>query len=140
MEAKIKNAIEEYQCTGCVVGGDVSCFSKNETGGVGCGKHHSGTMIWPGVGNIFLGMPIGFNRLGEYTKLKPNIYNTFESSNWEYDMWNIPVWKYLSPQGHTFVRGIMPRRNEPFIHVFLENCIDKIDCLEITQDDINDMD
>lgn len=139
MEAKIKNAIEEYQCSGCVVGYNTSCFRKNETGGVGCGKHHSGT-IFAGIGNILLGMPIGFNRLGEFTKLKPNIFEAFENCEWTFNKFNRPVWKYLSPQGHTFVRGIMPRRNEPFIHVFLENCIDKIDCLEITQDDINDMD
>jgi len=140
METKFKLAIEEYQCPGCIVGGDISCFEANSKGGVGCGKHHAGTIIFPGIGNIFLGMPKGFNRLGEYIKLKPAIYDTFESSDWKYDMWNIPVWKHLSKDGHTFVRGIMPRRNEPFIHVFLENCIDKINCLEISQDDIDYMD
>lgn len=139
METKFKLAIEEYQCAGCVVGSDVSCFEINSNGGIGCGKQHAGTMA-TGVGKFFLGMPMGFNRLGEYTKLKPNIYDTFESSEWKYDMWNIPVWKYLSKYGHTFVRGIMPRRNEPFIHIFLENCIDKISCLEISQDDVNSMD
>lgn len=132
METKFKNAIEEYQCPGCVVGSDVSCFEINSNDGVGCGKHH--------VGNFFLGMPRGFNRLGEYTKLKPNIYDTFESSEWKYDMWNIPVWKHLSKDRHTFVRGIMPRKNEPFLHIYLENCIDKINCLEITQEDIDGMD
>ena len=140
METKFKLAIEEYQCSGCVVGGDISCFESNSNGGIGCGKHHAGTMIFPGVGNIFLGMPKGFNRLGEYRKLKPTIYDTFESSDWKYDMWNIPVWKHLSKDGHTFVRGLMPRRNEPFVHVFLENCLDKINCLEISQDDIDGMD
>lgn len=140
METKFRLAIEKYQCSGCVVGGDTSCFSGNPNGGIGCGKHHAGTMIFPIVGNIFLGMPIGFNRLGEYTKLKPIIYDTFESSGWKYDMFNIPVWKYLSKDGHTFVRGIMPRKNEPFIHVFLEDCMDKINCLEITQDDVDGMD
>lgn len=49
-------------------------------------------------------------------------------------------WKHLSKDGHTFVRGLMPRLNEPFLHIFLENCIDKIDCLEITQEDIDNMD
>ena len=140
MEKKFKKAIEKYQCSGCVVGGDISCFVKNENGGIGCGKHHAGTMIFPGVGNIFLGMPRGFNRLGEYTKMKPCIFDTFKSSDWKYDTWNIPVWKYLSKEGHTFVRGIMPRRNDPFVHVFLENCLDKINCLEITQEDVNGMD
>ena len=139
METKFKLAIEQYQCSGCVAGCDISCFKENSTGGIGCGEHHAGT-IGSGIGNFFLGMPKGFNRLGEFTKLKPNIYDTYESSDWKYDMWNIPVWKYLSKDGHTFVRGIMPRRNEPFIHVFLENCIDKINCLEILQDDVNSMD
>ena len=139
MKDKFKLAIEEYQCSGCVAGSDIECFESNNTGGIGCGKHHAGTII-TGIGNIFLGMPTGFNRLGENRKLKPNVYENFESSEWEYDMWNIPVWKHLSKDGHTFVRGIMPRRNEPFIHIFLENCIDKIDCLEISQSDIDGMD
>jgi len=139
METKIKLAIEKYQCSGCIFGSDISCFESNSEGGIGCGKHYAGT-VEAGIGRIFFGMPKGFNRLGDYPKLKPNIYNTFESSNWKYDMWNIPVWKYLSKEGHTFVRGIIPRRNESFIHVFLENCINKINCVEITQADIDKMD
>jgi hypothetical protein len=139
MEPKIKRAIQDYQCSGCISGHNMSCFERNTDGGIGCGKHHAGTTILR-VGNIFLGMPQGFNRLGVYTKLKPIIYETFEGSDWKYDMWNIPVWKYLSKDGYSFVRGIMPRINQPFIHVFLENCIDKIDCLEITQQDVDGMD
>jgi len=67
MKTKFKLAIEDYQCPGCVVDG------------VGCGKHHAGTMSTD-VGNSFFGMPRGFNRLDEYKKLKPNIYDTFENS------------------------------------------------------------
>lgn len=139
MRNEIKLSIEEYQCSGCVSGSNIECFKNNESGGVGCGKHHAGTIV-TGIGNFFLGMPRGFERLGEYRKLKPNIYETFNSSDWKYNMWNIAVWKYLSKEGHTFVRGIMPRRNEPFIHIFLENCIDKIECLEITEADVDGMD
>lgn len=139
MEEKTKLAIEDYQCSGCIRGYDTSCFGENPEGGIGCGKHCAGTII-PPIGALFLGMPKGFNRLGEYTKLKPNIYDTFESSEWTYNTWNVPVWKYLSKDGHTFVRGIMPRVNRPFIHVFLENCMDKINCLEITQDVHDKMD
>jgi len=139
MKVEFKNAIEEYQCSGCMIGGDVSCFKENNTGGIGCGKHTAGTVIIP-IGTILLGMPKGFNRIGQYTDLKPNIYETFESSDWTYDKWNIPTWKFLSPEGHTFVRGISPRTNKPWIHVFLENCISKINCLEITQSDIDFMD
>lgn len=137
MESKFKLAIEEYQCSGCISGSDISCFKNNTNGSIGCGNHHSGTIT--SVGTIFLGMPKGFNRLGR-SILTLNIYATFESCDWKYDMWNIPVWKHLSKNGHTFVRGIIPRNNEPFIHIFLENCIDQINCLEITQDDIDYMD
>ena len=140
MEEKIKNAIEEYQCSGCVAGSDTSCFSPY-TIGVGCGKHCAGTTIW-GSGKIFLGMPTGFNRLGESEKLIPVIFEKFDSS--EYNKFNIPVWKYLK-DGHTFVRGFRPRRNETFLHIFLEDCLNKftgfgIDCLEITETDIDEMD
>ena len=138
MKEDYKLAIEEYQCPGCVSGCDISCFENNTNGGVGCGKHYSGTMI-SGVGNVLLGMPKGFNRIGENKSLNPNIFETFEAG-WGYDMFNVPVWKHKNEAGHTLVRGIMPRRNEPFIHIYLEDCLSKIDCLEIRLDDVNDMD
>ncbi len=139
MENQIKSAIEKYQCPGCISGHNISCFEKNENGGVGCGKHSAGTMI-SGIWSIFLGMPKGFNRLGVDTKMKPRIYKSFSDSECEYLKWNIPVWKYVNPEGHTLVRGFMPRRNEGFIHIFLEDCRDKINCLEITQEDVDFMD
>lgn len=140
MEKKFKEVIENYQCPGCVVGGDIECFEQNNNDGIGCGKHHAGTMTYPFVGSFFLGMPKGFNRLGKDNDLKPIIYETFESSEWKYDMWNVPVWKYKNKEGHVIVRGLMPRRNESFLHIFLEDCIDKINCIEISHDDIEGMD
>jgi hypothetical protein len=140
MKKQIENFIEKYQCSGCASGCDITCFEPNNDNNIGCAKHHAGTIVYPWVGHVFLGLPNGFNRLGKYTNLKPNIYETFKSSEWKYNIWNIPVWKYLSKDGHTFVRGIMPRLNEPFLHIFLENCIDQIDCLEIMQKDIDEMD
>ena len=139
MKLEIKNAIEKYQCPGCLTDSDTECFKNNQMGGLGCGKHRVGTMS-PEIGSFFLGMPKGFNRVGLQNGLKPNIYETFESSQWKYDMWNIPVWKHLNKYNHTLVRGISPRTNWPFLHIFLENYIDKIKCLEITESDINEMD
>lgn len=140
MKTEIKEAVQNYQCSGCISGYDTTCFIKNETGGVGCGKHRAGTMIM-GIGKIFLGLPKGFNRLGPQEDLKPNIFESLKSSDWDYDnIFNRAIWKHLTKDGHTLVRGIMPRRNEPFLHIYLENCLDKIDCLEITEDDINQMD
>jgi hypothetical protein len=140
MKANIKNAVEEYQCSGCISGSDISCFEENKNNGIGCGKHHAGTIIFPGVGNIYLGMPKGFCRLGEFTKMKPIIFDRFEDSDWDYVKFNIPVWKYLSKEGYTIIRGLSPRTNNPFIQIFLEDCRDKINCLELSQTDIDSMD
>lgn len=137
MDEKLSFAIKEYQCSGCTCGHNLECFEQNDQQGVGCGKHSSGTII-SYIGNIFLGMPKGFNRLGHQENLKPIIFNNFNENY--YDMFNIPVWKYLDEHGNTLVRGIMPRRNEPFLHIYIGNCIDKINCLEITKQNIDEMD
>lgn len=144
MDKKVSSAVERYQCSGCISGSDTSCFKLNPaTGGIGCGKHLAGTAI-SGVGKVFLGLPKGFNRLGHLEKMKPIIFNNFTEfteSDWgSYEKFNIPVWKHLDEYGNTLVRGLMPRRNEPFLHIFLENCLDKIDCLEISKEDIDQMD
>ena len=139
MEEKIKLAIKEYQCMGCTCGEYPECFKPDPKGGVGCGKHITGTSI-SGVGHILLGLPNGFNRTGKYSDLNPVIFETYESSDWKFDKFNVPVWKHFNKDGHTIVRGIMPRRNEPFIHIFLEDCREKIDCIEISEQEISEMD
>jgi hypothetical protein len=45
MKEKIKNLIEQYQCPGCAVGGNISCFKPSDNEGVGYGNHTSGTLI-----------------------------------------------------------------------------------------------
>jgi len=50
MENNVIKAIEEYQCSGCMIGGDISCF-KPYADGVGCGRHFAGTII-SGIGKI----------------------------------------------------------------------------------------
>jgi hypothetical protein len=144
MDKKVSVAVERYQCSGCISGSNMSCFKENTSaGGIGCGEHFSGTII-SSVGKVFLGLPKGFNRLGHLETMKPIIFKTFKDfteSGWkEYNNFNRPVWKHLDEQGNTLVRGLMPRRNEPFLHIFLENCISQIDCLEISKEDIQDMD
>ena len=132
MEDNIKKAIENYQCPGCVVGCDISCF-KPHNGGIGCGKHLAGTMIYPIAGKIFLGLPKGFNRLGSFDSMIPRIYE--KCSTDQYDPLNIPAWKYFdAEQGCTIVRGMSPRINKPFLDIFLEDCRDQIKCHEITND------
>ena len=92
-----------------------------------------------GKGKILLGMPKGFNRLGQADKVGLFIYRTFVERG-EYNKFNVPVWKHLTKDGHTIVRGICPRLSWPWIHIFLENCITKIECLEITEKDMKEMD
>ncbi len=136
MDETMKNAIQEYQCPGCVNGSDFKCYQSGDSSA--CSKHCPGTIVST-VGKIFLGMPKGFSRLGT-SNLEIMIYKTFESSEWISDKWNVPVWKYLDKNGHTLIRGLSPRLNESFLNIFLEDCIDKIHCIEITQDDVNYMD
>lgn len=56
-----------------------------------------------------------------------------------YDHFNVPVWKYQK-DGYTFVRGLSPRTNRPFLHIYLEECADMIECFEVTDQLMEEMD
>ncbi len=68
---KQKQMIEEFQCPGCVAGSDTNCeeFKVEEENKIEeertfkCVNHCPGTRIL-GLGRIYLGMPKGFNRVG----------------------------------------------------------------------------
>jgi hypothetical protein len=94
-------------------------------------------------------MPKGFNRLGcsfgDEQQLKIEIYEKFDEEevwmgNHPMGKFNVPCWKYLNEFGHTLVRGLRPRKNEPFLHIFLEDCRDKIGGIEITKEELEEMD
>jgi hypothetical protein len=136
-------AIKEYQCPGCACGIGPDCATKCGTG-IGCGAHCPGTMV-SGIGTIYLGMPKGFDRRGRADNMPLHIFESYDSfmEEWKrmttlgvesggYDFWNVPVWKFLDEHGNTLVRGLSPRVNSPFLHVFLEDCQDKISCIEVT--------
>lgn len=136
MDNETKKTVEEYQCPGCINGSDISCY--NHYGiGIECNRHTPGTYISP-IGKVFLGLPKGFNRLG-LCKTKINIFKKL-SDGWGYDIFNIPVWKYKDKNVNVIVRGISPRINSPWIHIFLEDCTEKINCLEITDETLKEMD
>jgi hypothetical protein len=139
MDKKLKVAIEEYQCSGCISGHNTECFEPCHTG-IGCGKHYAGTHVMPIVGKIFLGLPKGFNRLGHNNDdMKPFIFNDLK--DWgEYNKFNVPVWKHLDKNGNTIVRGLQPRLNVPFLHIILKNALTEINCELITDMDLKDMD
>lgn len=140
---EIKEIIKKYQCCGCYYDNPDVCYAKNSFG-VGCIKHRSGTLM-SSVGKIFLGMPKGFNRIGATfgeQDMSLYIFESWEEAQmvWKYDKFNIPCWKYKNDLNHIFVRGLRPRINQPFLHIILENCIDKINCLEITNACLKAMD
>lgn len=135
MDKTTKEAIEEYQCVGCADGSFPTCYEKGDF--EECNRHVPGTMI-PYIGKVFLGMPTGFNRLCRDNSLKIKIFKTY--ADFSYDKFNVPAWKYLNEKGHTLVRGLMPRINTTFLHIFLEDCRNRIPCLEITNKDLSEMD
>lgn len=136
MDKEIKKFVETYQCPGCVCGSNTSCFQNGD--GIECGNHVAGTLI-TGIGKIFLGMQKGFNRIGPVELMKIYGFKTLKDAR-NYDKFNIPVWKYKDEYDNTIVRGLSPRINSPFLHIFLCDCISEIKCYEITNDDIADMD
>ena len=141
MKKAIKKVIETYQCPGCISGCDISCYEKNEYS-VACKNHRAGTLI-SGIGKIFSGMPKGFNRLGcgfgNGENLKIYIFESVQEQ--KYDKFNIPVWKYLDENGNTLVRGISPRINAPFLHVFIGNeAMNRVKCFEVSEEMIEEMD
>lgn len=143
LSKKAKKAIKEYQCTGCIDGQPFLCYQNvsSSNPGIECTRHIPATMI-SNIGIIYLGLPKGFNRVGlEQKNMTFRIFESFSDYIWRYDMYNIPVWKYLHKEfGNTIVRGMNPRLNEGWLHIFLEDCMAEIHCLEITDDDIKNMD
>ena len=155
---KIKDAVETYQCTGCVVGSDIECgkFAQNKELGDACIGHVAGTrtnMAHVGLGLFFLGMPKGFCRTGhEEHKLRMQIFKDLDhlKRTWArtdpadtdgYGMFNVPVWKYKSAEGHVFVRGLHPKSNRTFTHVILDlEGYKDINCLEITEGIMEELD
>jgi len=133
----VKKMVEEYQCPGCVCGNDTSCYEKSDN--LACSKHVVGTVASGHVGKFFLGLPTGFCRLGFFEDMKIDIFKNI-SDGWGFDFLNVPVWKHLDKNGNTLVRGICPRINMPFIHIFIGNVLDEIDCFEITKTHLDGMD
>ena len=133
----LQEAVQEYQCPGCVSGPYPDCYKPS---GTGCSVHCAGTM-GSGIGSFFLGMPKGFCRIGPIDKKYFEIVIMGSPSEYSgYDKFNVPVWKYLDNNGNTIVKGLSPRINQIFLHVFLGDFRTEINSLEITQQDVDDMD
>jgi hypothetical protein len=79
-------------------------------------------------GKIALGFPKGFNRVGDGVQI--DIFTDVPN----YNALNVPVWKRLDENGNTLVRGLSPRINNTFLHVYQGDVLAKIDCFEVTDD------
>ena len=134
-----ETVIKGLQCVGCASGDYPTCFAQSSIG-IGCKNHVAGTMV-SSIGRIFLGLPKGFNRLGECDNLKLFIFENQAQhiEQCSYDKWNVPVWKYQYGN-YVLVRGFMPRLNKGFLHIILDGQIGEIKCYEVTESDIDAMD
>ncbi len=130
--------VKEYQCPGCVCGPEEGCFKEMNCKSISCEKHVAGTMATD-IGKFFLGMPKGFNRIGNQKELPINIYKTQadQKAQFSYNNFNVPVWKHKNKEGHIFIRGYMPRINMGFIHIILDGDFESIDAHEINIDEID---
>jgi hypothetical protein len=141
MTKETQKAIEEYQCSGCVCGSDIECgkFKKDGSLNIACSAHVAGTRGSPHIGRFFLGMPKGFNRIGEQDTLSIHIFTTQDDQNTqrEYDHFNLPIWKQKNDSGHIFIRGYVPRLNQGFLHIILAGNYEFINCHEIDIDTID---
>jgi len=144
---KEQAAIQEYQCIGCLNGPYPKCFVKSSAG-VGCKKQFAGstkamtTNEGTLMRRIFLSLPNGFCNLGEQKDMRIFIFKNLkqQQEQWNYDMYNIPVWKHKMEDGNLLVRGYMPRLNMGFIHIILDGNLDDINAIEITEEKMKEMD
>lgn len=138
--------IEEYQCSGCVSGSDITCgrfklWRDDEKIGFSCRGHVPGTFL-TGIGCILLGMPKGFNRIGDWYNYKDPMLlmkETVERGRKDsptggyetghvhirlhtkgtkplWNKFNIAVWAMVE-EGYLFVRTYSPRVNRTYIDV-----------------------
>ncbi len=117
----VDRLVRQFQCPGCVCGGDTDCgvytYDQNERR---CVSHVLGTMI--GLGNsIALGLPKGFHKPG-WDKERKRARNRIDVRLWpqgdhpEWDRLNVAVWA-MEQDGHLFVRTFAPRVNVSWVDV-----------------------
>jgi len=128
--------VEKFQCPGCMSGPDPeNCpnFELDSKLPIGdnkmncCVGHYPGTRM-SGVGQINLGLPKGFNRVGynqqvgqdrpqELIRLFPSPEKSGSLGHGVcYDKLNVAVWA-MEQDNYLFVRCYMPRTNRTFVDV-----------------------
>lgn len=114
--------VKEFQCAGCVIGGDTDCgkYTPYQDGTAGCMAHIMGTTTPTknGIVSFALGLPKGFNRGGRCWSDKHRWHSAMYIRLFPkgdtlpvYDFLNVPVWA-MERDGFLFVRTAMPRMGE----------------------------
>lgn len=123
--------VHTYQCLNCVNGDNISCKMPSIIG-VGCSR-----VMLSDVSPKFYKLPIG----GYDNPPRMFLFSSFDNGkdiSWgEYGKDKTPVYKYLDKYGNTLVKGIIKDSLTPFIDVYPENCLDKINCELITNHYLN---
>lgn len=119
-------AVEKYQCPGCVAGSDTTCGKfRTSFDSKACDSHVAGTALG-GVGRIYLGMPTGFDKVGQTQNNSSNIrIFSAEQLKGFYDIFNVPVW-FQEIDGNLFVRCFCPRINISYVDIFIGGKADDI--------------
>lgn len=129
MEKKLE-LIKKFQCCGCTCGSDpetcknFKLYELPSENILWCSGHSAGTILM-GVGKIALGLPKGFNRVGnianclDYDKRTTNIriHPQEEKSSMGYNNLNVPVWA-MEYEGDLFVRCFCPRINFTYVDIY----------------------
>jgi hypothetical protein len=141
MAMNVETAVKTYQCPGCVDGPYPACYKKDPVGSIGrcfplpwnANARYSVKPPFHAKKNFpNTGLYIFINAEKFHEECTPKNPSSALKTNGLYDNFNIPVWKYLDEHGNTLVRGLKPRINTPFLHVFLWDARDEIQCLELT--------
>lgn len=129
MKTIMLQAINEYQCPGCVNGPNVESCPELRATDLGCNSHCAGTMGF-GTGTFALGLPKGFNRFGRSNERSFEIHHSWDALIKAHPTlttkFSVPVWKHLDEQGNTIVRWFSPRTNAGWSCVILGDAMNKM--------------
>ena len=131
MDEAEQKMIEQFQCPGCVCGGDTECEAftfESLPNMFRCKAHVPGTTIVPG-GRVSLGLPKGFDKVGmlierERDERSTNIRFLINPLK-EYDHLNVPVWA-MEKDGFLFIRTMCPRLNYTYVDIVKNGDMHKI--------------
>jgi hypothetical protein len=130
MKIGFDEMVEEFQCPGCVCGGDTKCgrYNPDPTSHT-CHGHVLGTVMM-GLGHIALGLPKGFCRPGrdpfknvDFNQMNMRFWMESTAPGW--DKCNIATWA-MEREGFLFVRTYMPRLNYGVLDIICKGNREKL--------------